>query len=256
MYKRGVPLDPDRDERQGWLGDPAKDAESDAHNFNVASFYAKWLVDIRMDQSNEGQLSSISPVAWPNYESDLVWPSVFTIVPDWLHAFDGDRRVLAENDDAMKRWLDFQCRTNQNKDFTVDRNCYGDWCDVSTIGVDGWGDKVKGITSKPLIATAYHYNNIRIMARTARLLGKPEDFRHYEALASQVGEAFTDNGCHDSRKYYGRSICAGQGRCRRDRIRPFDRFDKLTAGRSQGGQVRRASRRREVFAHGKRCCCV
>ncbi len=190
MYKRSVPLDPDRDERQGWLGDPAKDAESDAYNFNVAPFYAKWLADIRMDQSAEGQLSSISPVSWPSYEGDLVWPSVFTIVPDWLHDFYGDRRVLEENYAGMKRWLDYQCRANQKPDFTVDRNAYGDWCDVSTIGVNGWGDKTKGSTSKPLIATAYHYNNIRIMARAARLLGKPEDCEHYESLSRKVGEAF------------------------------------------------------------------
>ena len=36
-------LDPDRDERQPWLGDPAKDSEGEAFNFNVAAFYDKWI---------------------------------------------------------------------------------------------------------------------------------------------------------------------------------------------------------------------
>ena len=37
FLRSGVPLDPDRDERQGWLGDPSKDSESEAFNLNVAA---------------------------------------------------------------------------------------------------------------------------------------------------------------------------------------------------------------------------
>ena len=187
MYKRSVPMDPDRDERAGWLGDPAKDAESDAYNFNVAPFYAKWLGDITTDQAKDGNVSDVSPGNACNGNVD--WPSVLTILPDSLHDFYGDRRVLEENYDSMKRWMDFQIKTNQKADFTVDRNGYGDWCDVSTIGIDGWVG-VKGKTSFALISTAYHYNNIRIMARAAKLLGKAEDGQRYEALARQVGDAF------------------------------------------------------------------
>ena len=38
MQERSVPLDPDRDERQAWLGHPAKTSESEGHLFNVAAF--------------------------------------------------------------------------------------------------------------------------------------------------------------------------------------------------------------------------
>src|SRR5208337_3260419 len=47
MFLRSAPLDPDRDERQPWMGDPAKDAESEAYNFEVGPFYAKWMNDVQ-----------------------------------------------------------------------------------------------------------------------------------------------------------------------------------------------------------------
>ncbi|MEI7901267.1 MAG: family 78 glycoside hydrolase catalytic domain [bacterium] len=194
MFKRSVPMDPDRDERQGWAGDPAKDAESDACNFNVAPFYAKWLADLRVDQGKDGSVPVVSPVPGgqpgrDGYGGAPVWPAVITILPDSLHDIYGDRRVLEENYASMKQWVDYQIKTNQKADFTVDCNDFGDWCDVSTIGINGWV-AVEGKTSRALISTAYHYNNIRIVTRAARLLGKAEDCQRYEALAGQVADAF------------------------------------------------------------------
>ena len=54
FLRNGAPLDPDRDERQPWVGDPAKDSEGEAFNFNVAAFYEKWINDIFLDQHPDG----------------------------------------------------------------------------------------------------------------------------------------------------------------------------------------------------------
>ena len=55
FLRNGAPLDPDRDERQPWLGDPSKDSEGEAFNFKVAAFYEKWLEDIHLDQQPDGK---------------------------------------------------------------------------------------------------------------------------------------------------------------------------------------------------------
>jgi len=186
MYRRSVPMDPDRDERLGWLGDPAKDSASDACNFNVAPLYAKWLADVRLDQRPSGEFPDVSPNYYPVYTADVVWPSVMTIIPEWYHDFYGDRRILGDNYDSVKRWMHF-LRRHLKPDFTVDHCRYGDWCDAYSM--DGQGP-LQGKTCRPLISTAYYYNNCRIMSRMAQLLGKPDDETRFAELAGKIKTGF------------------------------------------------------------------
>jgi alpha-L-rhamnosidase len=186
MYKRhGVPLDPDRDERQGWLGDPAKDAESDAFNFDVAAFYSKWLGDIRLDQRADGSIGDISPNFW-DWGNGVLWPSVVTIIPEWLYDFYADRRALENNYEAIKKWMVFH-QNRLEPDFTVSQDSYGDWCDASTMDQGG---KAMGNTAMPLLSTAYYFNNCRIAARLAKLLVKPDDQKLFAELGEKVKDGF------------------------------------------------------------------
>src|SRR5262249_52314673 len=64
MQNRSVPMEPDRDERQGWSGHPAKTSESEAYAFDVSWFYAQWLATVRRDQRADGSLQEVSPGYW------------------------------------------------------------------------------------------------------------------------------------------------------------------------------------------------
>jgi alpha-L-rhamnosidase len=186
FMRNGVPLDPDRDERQGWAGDTAKDSEGEAFNFNVAAFYEKWINDVFLDQQPDGKQSDVSPDYWAFYSGDIPWPSVLTIIPDWYYSFYGDRRILEVNYAPMKNWVEY-CAHQLKPDYTVDKVTYGDWCD--TASMDGKG-KDEGATSLPLIGTSYCYLNVKLMARTAQRLGKPEDEKHYTDLAAKIRDGF------------------------------------------------------------------
>jgi alpha-L-rhamnosidase len=186
FLRTGVPLDPDRDERQGWTGDPSKDSEGEAFNLNVAAFYAKWINDVFLDQRPDGSQSDVSPAYWTFYSGDIAWPSVLTIIPDWYYSFYGDRRILEANYAPMKKWVEF-CARQLKADYTVDTTKYGDWCDAASM--DGKGSD-RGATSKPLIGTAYCYLNVKLMAREAQRLGRTDDAEHYTALAAKIREGF------------------------------------------------------------------
>lgn len=186
-YKRSVPMEPDRDERQGWLGDPAKDSESDGYNFDVAAFYRKWLDDILLEQRPDGEIPEVAPAFWEAYHGDLVWPSVVTILPEWLLDFYGDRRTVERVYPAIVRWLEFVERSAR-PDGTYDRCQYGDWCDASTVGLSG--ERPTGSTPRPLIATAYHANNLRIAGRFAQLLGYDAAAVTYARRWMEVRDAF------------------------------------------------------------------
>ena len=182
-------MDPDRDERQGWSGHPAKTSESEAFVYNVASFYSNWLKSVRLDQHSDGSLQEVSPGYWTFNSRGTIWPAIATIIPNWYYDFYGDSRVLEENYEAMKKWVLYHVESHQKADFTIDHKAYGDWVDASTIGRDH-ASSGHGSTSVPLISTAYHYNNCRLVARAAHLLGKKEDEEFFGDLAQKIQVGF------------------------------------------------------------------
>ncbi len=186
-YYRSVPMEPDRDERQGWMGNQARDFESTCYNFYSPSLMTKWLRDIRFDQLSDGHVPNISPTFWASYGANIVWPSNVIMLPELVYDFYGDRRVLEENYEAMKKWMVFISR-HFKSDYTVDRNTYGDWCDAYSMD----GNPNRGKTSGPLISTSYLYHNSRIMERVARLLGRPEDEFRFADLAARIKKGFNE----------------------------------------------------------------
>ena len=204
MFLRSAPLDPDRDERQAWMGDPAKDAESEAFNFNVAPFYTKWMDDVRRSQRGDGTIPDVS-MNW-EWNGNVEWPSVFTIIPDWFLDFYADQNVVETQYEAMKRWLQAMKQNKLEADGTLKEGPYGDWCDTYTM--DGKRTD-NGNTPQNLIATAYHFNNCRILARAAKLLNKPEDEKLFGEWADQLKLAFNKKFLDPATGvYFGGTQCA------------------------------------------------
>jgi alpha-L-rhamnosidase len=197
-YLRSVPMEPDRDERMGWLGTQAKDFESNCYNFDMAAFMGKWLEDIRLDQLEDGHIPNVSPTYWAMYDSGIVWPSNIAILPEIQYDFYADRRVLEANYEALTRWMNFISR-HLKPDFTVDLKKFGDWCDATSMG----SDNTTGGTADALIASAYFYNNCRITARLAGLLGKPDDATSFSERAAKIKDGFNNRFFDAAKHTYG-----------------------------------------------------
>jgi alpha-L-rhamnosidase len=198
-YIRSLSMEPDRDERQGWLGTQAKDFESNAFNFHMAGLLTKWLGDIRLDQLADGHIPDVSPTYWKLYHKGIVWPSNIVILPELQHDFYGDRRALKDNYAAMKKWMKFISR-HLKPDSTVDHNRYGDWVDAYSMDKKG---REMGHTPRALISTAYFYNNARIMVRVARLLGKSDDQKSFTDLAAGIKQGFNKRFFDPKTNQYG-----------------------------------------------------
>jgi alpha-L-rhamnosidase len=116
----------------------------------------------------------------------VVWPSVFTIIPDWFVDFYGDRRVAEKHYSAMKTWV-LAMRRHEVSDGTLDGFGYGDWCDTYTMG-----GKVAdfGATPRELETSAYQYHNERFMQRLAMQFGHADDERTFADLADKLKLAY------------------------------------------------------------------
>jgi len=206
MQNRSVPMEPDRDERMPWSGHPAKTSESEGWIFNVARFYEHFLHNYRAHQADDGSLQEILPPYWTFNSKDTIWPSVATIIPDWYYNFYGDDRLLRDNYEMMKRFVLYHQGTNLKPDFTLDTCTYGDWVDTASIGDNS---RNPGATSRPLMGTAYFYNNCRIVQRAARLLGKADDEAYFRDLADEVRNGFNGRFFDpESARYESQTQCS------------------------------------------------
>ncbi len=200
---RSMPTDLPRDERQGWMGDRQEVAKGETYLFNIAPLYAQWLTDMQDDQHFDGSVPDVSPAYWQLYQDGTVWASTYIITPHMLYDQYDDLGILQQHYDSMKRWTEHMA--GFMKDGLMPRNTYGDWCfppkSPAEMTVINSSDP-ELTTSGMLMSTAIFYHDLRLMARSARLLGKTEDAEHFDALASQIKDAFNRRFYHAELGYY------------------------------------------------------
>jgi alpha-L-rhamnosidase len=188
---RSIPTDcPQRDERQGWLGDRSEESRGESYFFDNSELYAKWMQDIADAQRSSGSLPDVAPIYWPIYSDNVSWPSTFVIVPEMLRDQFDDTRTFARQYESAKRWMDYMSRWASNG--IISRDSYGDWCVPPEDPLLIHTRDTNRITDKTLIATAYFYHDSRLMENYAKMLGKDDDARHFGDLAEKLKSAFNE----------------------------------------------------------------
>jgi alpha-L-rhamnosidase len=186
---RSMPTDcPQRDERQGWLGDRSEESRGETYLFQIAALYAKWVQDMDDAQMESGSVPDVCPSYYPFYSDDVTWPSSFIIVPGALYDQYGDIRVIERHYDGMKQWIDYM--TQFIEDGIISKDSYGDWCVPPEDPILIHSNDPKRKTNAPVIATAYFYRDLDLMAGYADLLGKADDAKAFRALAAEMNAAF------------------------------------------------------------------
>ncbi|MFV0468966.1 MAG: family 78 glycoside hydrolase catalytic domain [Dysgonomonas sp.] len=173
-----------RNERLGWTGDIQIFARTATYNMRVHNFLVKWLVDLRAEQSPEGEIPSYIPDLGSN-KNRAGWADVATIVPWTLYVVYGDKRVLEKQYISMKAYVE-SIRRVTNDDLWDKASTFGDWLAYSPL------DKKEKFprTSKLIIAQSYYANSVNILAKTAHVLGFEDDAQEYNDLYKRVKEAF------------------------------------------------------------------
>ncbi len=186
---RSIPTDcPQRDERQGWLGDRSWESKGESYLFNIAPLYSKWVTDMADSQRADGSIPDVAPAYWPLYNNSVTWPGTFVIIPGTLYEQYGDRRVLERNYPEMKKWIDFM--RGFLKDGLMPRDVYGDWC-VPPESPELIHSKDPARQTEPgVLGTTWFYDLLIRMARYATLLGRPADAGEFQQLAGRMKDAF------------------------------------------------------------------
>ncbi|NLX69713.1 MAG: family 78 glycoside hydrolase catalytic domain [Clostridiales bacterium] len=182
-----VPTDcPQRDERLGWTGDAQVFIRTACFNMNVASFFAKWLKDLKADQLDNGGVPHVIPhVLGDDAHSSAAWADAALICPWTIYLCYGDKRILEEQYDSMKAWVEYIRRQGENEYLWNTGFHFGDW-----LGLDAKEGSYVGSTAKDYIATAFYAYSTSLLVKTAEVLGKIDDVEEYTKLYNNIIHAF------------------------------------------------------------------
>ncbi len=180
-----VPTDcPQRDERQGWTGDATVFCKTASYNYDVETFFEKWLTDLKLDQGKKGNIPNVIPQTacwdWSTTENTgAVWGDSATIIPYQMYKTYGNTKILKKQYRTMQRYLSYIWNTTKKRYLWYGCEQFGDW-----LGLDAPSGSYRGSSNEDFIASVFYYNSAKIVGDVSKILGK--DSRKYDTLASKI----------------------------------------------------------------------
>lgn len=191
-----VPTDcPQRDERLGWTGDAQMFIRTAAYLHGTANFFTKWLRDLSADQLENGGVPFVIPNVlgkkggeeFKDQHSSAAWGDAAVINPWTIYLVYGDTRLLSEQYDSMKAWVEYIRSQGENEFLWNTGFHFGDW-----LALDAKEDSYVGATDRDYIATAFYAHSVSLLQKAAEVLNKTDDAAKYAELYANVLQAFHD----------------------------------------------------------------
>lgn len=182
-----VPTDcPQRDERMGWTGDTQVFSPTATFLADTYAFYSKYLHDMYTEQMDlDGMVPDVVPSAGV-HSTACVWGDSSCIIPWNMYQFYGDKKILEDQYDSMRNWVDYISRVDGDNHGWRSVFHYGDW--LALDNPSGKTDEVMGGTDEGYIANVYYAASAGIVAKAARVLGYEADAKTYQALCDEQFE--------------------------------------------------------------------
>jgi len=206
---RGMPTDcPQRDERQGWLGDRATGCFGEAFIFHNAAVYSKWVQDIEDSQSPEGSISVVSPRYWTIWHDDVTWPAAYFYAMKMLRDQYGDTAPIKKHYASMKKYLE-RIQQVSMQDYILTKDAYGDWCMPPERQDLIHSEDPARKTAGPVLSTTMYYSLLNLMAEFAEITGNQADIPGLKDLAAKVKDAYNAKYFNaDSARYDNNTVTA------------------------------------------------
>lgn len=191
-----IPTDcPQRDERMGWTGDAQIFCRTASFLRNTWPFFSKWLKDVAYDQTPEGGVPHMVPDIMPFHvitdwllgqgtHSAAAWADVAVINPWTLYLTYGDKKILEQQFESMKKWIDFM-REHSVDDIWNYKLQFGDW-----VALDAEEGSYFGATPNDLTCTAYYAYSTGLFVKACRALGKLEEANAYQKEYDRIVKKF------------------------------------------------------------------
>lgn len=177
-----VPTDcPQRNERLGWTGDISVFSRTATYLADVPQFLRRYLRSMRDVQRKDGRFPDIAPLG--GGFGGVLWGSAGITVPWECYQQYGDKTLLNEHYDSMKRYISYILNEtiDPKTNLLVQYRAWGDLGD--------WLGLEDSKNDKSLLWEAYFLYDLELMNKIATVLGKTADAEWFQKLHA-VRKAF------------------------------------------------------------------
>ncbi len=184
-------------ERLGWLEQYHLNGPSLRYEHDLATLFAKTMQDMEDAQLPNGLVPDIAPeftVFDGPFRDSPEWGSSVVLVPWQQYQFNGDTDLLKRSYDAMKRYVAYLRSTATEG---IVSHGLGDWYDIGP-GEPGFAKN----TPIALTATAFYFQDAKVVSQVAAILGKQEDADIFSKESSQIAGAFNKRFFNLEKGYY------------------------------------------------------
>ena len=207
-----IPTDCPTRERHGWTGDAQIFFETANYLFDYAALSKKYLNDVYDWQKKDGRLPQIAPYGGVDFymwtmNGSVGWSDAGILIPYRFWKLYGDKRILMEYYDRMKRYAQFMMNRcgklglmakplglkGEAAKYAVNAGqSYGEWAEPKDVYPNDWKDMV---APHPEVSTAYTSYVLGCMAEIAEELGQNNDaalFRKYSEGSKKAYQAMAE----------------------------------------------------------------
>ncbi|MBK7106946.1 MAG: family 78 glycoside hydrolase catalytic domain [Ignavibacteriae bacterium] len=173
----GVPSDCPHRERRGYTGDGQISAQAAIYNFDMHSFYTKWLKDIS-DAQNKKTGYVPNTVPYHGGGGGTAWGSAFIIIPWYMYLYYGDVAVLEEHYDGMKNYINYLKSQTDSENLIIEKEL-GEWVPPTKTEIP-----------PSFVSSAYYYYDLKLLKKIANILGKTSDSNLFSKIAEKTKKSF------------------------------------------------------------------
>jgi alpha-L-rhamnosidase len=171
-----LPTDcPQRNERMGWTGDAQAYTRTGTYNSDTYNFFRQWMVALRDDQGvgseteAPGGIGSTVPTYNiaddTSFANGTTWAAAVCMVPWQLYIQYGDTKIIEENMETMRLWLDGMDYYDFNEEYT--------YLSSKTDGLADWL-AMDNNTPPELVNNAIYIYMMEVTAIMADAIGETE----------------------------------------------------------------------------------
>lgn len=186
-----IPTDcPQRDERLGWTGDIQIFAPTASFLYDTSGMLSGWLRDVAAEQIKD--CDGVVPLVCPNIiglefpRAQAAWGDVAIMTPKDLYQAFGDRKILQDQYESMKMWIEKGIPRGSNSLWDPNIFQLGDWLDPDAPPSNPAAAK----TDAHLVANAYLVQITKLITQISEILGLHDDFNHFTSEATKLEAEF------------------------------------------------------------------
>ena len=172
-------------ERMGY-GDGQVAVEGFMTNFRADGYYRKWLSNWRDVQKQDGALPNTAP--WGRGGGGPGWGGLLSAIT-WRHyLYYGDKRVLEENFDAVRSYVDYlEGISKNNGDILTGKTAkyrfIGDWV-APDRGMDT--KNAPSHQAREIFNNCYRIYQIELLINMAKVLGRDDVAEKYQKIIERI----------------------------------------------------------------------